>query len=216
MRRAPDSLCALGCIPTHGSTMLICKDIWGALSAILVFIGSVSYVGSTIKGGTRPHAFSWFIWGISGTIVSAAQYIKHAGAGDWVIWSDVILCFVVAGLAARQGDKNVTRPDWLILSAALLAAPIWYATDTPLTAVVIIATIDFLGFVPTLRKSYAKPHDEKALSFGLYSAAFFASLLASENYNVATVLYPALMAACNFSMALMLLWRRKTASKQRQ
>ena len=185
------------------------KQVWGGISAALILAGSVPYITSTIRGTTRPQVFSWTIWGLAGAIVSAAQYVKHAGAGNWVIWADVILSLCIAGLAFRQGDRRATRLDWLVLSAALLALPLWYVTANALAAVLLIAVVDFLGFVPTFRKSWSRPQDEAALSYAIYALAFLAALPAVENYNAATVFYPSFLAACNLCLLLMLSWRRR-------
>ena len=46
--------------------------------------------------------------------------------------------------------------------AALAALPLWWLADDPLWAVMLTTTSDLLGFGPTLRRVWLRPHDERA------------------------------------------------------
>lgn len=39
-----------------------------------------------------------------------------------------------------------------------MALPLWYITTDPLWSVVILTTLDLLGFAPTSRKAYVHPY----------------------------------------------------------
>ena len=87
--------------------------------------------------------------------------------------------------------------------------PFWYFTSDPLWAVVILTTIDVLGFGPTLRKSYISPHSESLLFFALFTARNLIVITALENYSLTTVLFPAVIAAACMLLMTMISYRRR-------
>jgi hypothetical protein len=78
-------------------------------------------------------------------------------------------------------------------------------------AVVIITTVDVLGFGPTVRKAYVFPYSESLLFFGLFAARNFIVLMALENYSVTTILFPAVMGVVCVLFMTMITYRRRAA-----
>lgn len=182
--------------------------IFGLLSVLAMLAARVTYFTSIWRGKTRPHAFSWFIWGVISSIGFAAQFAEGAGAGSWARGFGAATCFLLVILSLKYGEKHITRADWTTLAAALMAIPLWVLTKTPVWSVALVCIIDTVGYLPTVRKSWNKPLSESALSYGIGALGAFLTLLAIENYAVSTWLYPAVLVASNGSMALFLLNRR--------
>lgn len=61
------------------------KMIFSGLAIILTFVAFVPYVRSILQGQTKPHVFSWIIWGTTTLIVFLAQLEAHGGVGAWPI-----------------------------------------------------------------------------------------------------------------------------------
>jgi len=182
--------------------------IFGLLSVAAMLASRLTYFSSIWQGKTRPHAFSWFIWGVISSIGFAAQFAEGAGAGSWARGFGAVTCFLLVGISLFRGEKNITRGDWITLIVALSAIPLWMITKTPLWSVVLVCLIDTAGYLPTIRKSWAKPQSESAISYSLGSLGALLTLLAIENYTMATWLYPAVLVTSNGAMALFLLNRR--------
>ena len=88
-------------------------------------------------------------------MVFLAQLEDGGGTGAWPIGVSGIITIFIALLAyIKRADISITRTDWLFLVAALSSLPFWYFTSDPLWAVVILTTVDVLGFGPTARKAY--------------------------------------------------------------
>jgi hypothetical protein len=101
----------------------------------------------------------------------------------------------------------------LFFVSALSSLPLWYLTSDPLWAVVILTTVDVLGFGPTIRKAHRFPHSESVLFFALFAARNLLVIMALESYSVTTVLFPAaIAAACMLLMAMLTYRRRATAT----
>ena len=132
------------------------KSLIGAVGIALTLFAFYPYIRSIVRGTARPHVFSWVIWGITTFVVFLAQLQAGGGIGAWVTGVSGTITLGVALLAwLRRADVNITRTDWVYFVLALLSIPLWYATSDPLWAVVVLTTVDLLGFGPTLRKLHA-------------------------------------------------------------
>ena len=186
------------------------KEILSAIAIALTFIAFYPYIRSIILNETKPHVFSWIIWGSTTFVVFLAQLEDDGGVGAWPIGvSGVITLFVAVLSYLKKADINITKTDWLFFIAAMSALPFWYFTSDPLWAVVILTVVDILGFGPTVRKSYGQPHSESLLFFALFAARNFIVILALENHSITTVLFPAAVGIACSALILMLIYRRK-------
>ncbi len=186
------------------------KEILSVIAIALTFIAFYPYIRSIILGETKPHVFSWIIWGSTTFVVFLAQLEDNGGVGAWPIGiSGVITLFVAALSYFKRTDIGITRTDWLFFIAAMSALPFWYFTSNPLWAVIILTVVDILGFGPTVRKSYQQPHSESLLFFALFSARNFIVILALENYSITTVLFPAAIGIACLALIIMLIYRRR-------
>lgn len=189
------------------------KEFLSAAAIALTLIAFVPYIRSIIKGAIRPHVFSWVVWGTTTFIVFLAVLEDNGGAGAWPIGVSGSITIFIALLAyLKRADITITKTDWLFLVAAMSSLPFWYITTDPLSAVVILTTVDVLGFGPTVRKAYFFPHSESLPFFALFTARNLIVIMALENYSVATVLFPAVIAvACMLLMAMVTYRRRVLA-----
>lgn len=135
--------------------------------------------------------------------------MKGGGAGSWSTGFTCIVCFAIGIISIIKYDKAYSISDILFIGIALLALIPWFFTKDPTASVVLIASIDVLGYGPTIRKSYYFPHEEKAISFGLNAVKHFFSFLALQNYIIATWIYPASQIFMNSLVVVLILVRRK-------
>lgn len=184
------------------------KEIYAAIAILLMLFSRGIYFTSILKGRTKPHAFSWLIWGVISSIGFAAQIAEHAGAASWVRGVGCITCFVVVGLCWFKGERDIRRIDWITLAVSLAAIPLWILTETPMWSVILVCLIDTSGYLPTLRKVFHKPKEETPYGYILSSLGAFLSVLAIDNYTISTWLYPAVLTASNILMAGFIFLRR--------
>ena len=108
----------------------------------------------------------------------------------------------------KRSDASITKMDWGFFIVAMSSLPFWYFTDDPLWAVLILTTVDLLGFGPTFRKSYYFPHDEKLGLFALMAARNLISVLALENYSLTTLFFPVAVSIACIVFIIMVSYRR--------
>ncbi|MCB1756870.1 MAG: hypothetical protein KDJ38_15205 [Gammaproteobacteria bacterium] len=185
------------------------KLIFSGLAIALTFVAFVPYIRSILSGATKPHVFSWVVWGTSTFIVFFAQLEGKGGIGAWPIGVSGAIAIVIAILSfIKRSDITIKPVDWLFLLAALGSLPFWYFTADPLWAVIILTVVDLLGFGPTIRKAYEYPHEENRLFFVLFMLRNIFAILALEHYSVTTVLFP-LSVACSCALLLLMLSYRR-------
>lgn len=190
--------------------MSIDKEILSAIAIGLTFVSFFPYIRSILRGTTKPHVFSWIIWGSTTLVVFAAQLADGGGAGAWPIgFSGVITIFVAALAFAKRSDISITGSDWLFLLAAATSLPCWYLTANPLWAVMILTAVDIMGFGPTFRKAYAHPFDEQLTFFVLMAARNLVAAAALENYSLTTLLFPIALAFACVVFIGMVAYRRR-------
>ena len=189
--------------------MLSTKVVIGSLAVILTFVGYIPYIKDTIKGKTKPHVYSWFVWGLVTAIAFALQVSDRAGVGAWVTLVAALVCFLIFGLGLKMGKKNISKLDTIFFVLALLAVAIWVLAKQPVISVILVSLIDMLGFAPTIRKSWNQPFSETLFTYLLNTFRHGISILALQNYSIITWLYPLSWTLANGLFSVMLIIRRK-------
>ena len=185
------------------------KEFLGAVAVIIGFIGYVPYFKTIFSGKTKPHAFTWFVWGTLTAIAFASQLAGNGGAGAWVTGFTALVSFTIFGLALFKGVKDFPLADWLCLAGCVVATLLWALTNSPLVAVILITIIDAVAFMPTIRKSSHNPTSEPQITYVLSGLKFIVGIIALTEFSITTVLYPASLVVANFGFVVMLAIRRK-------
>ncbi|MEP3348786.1 MAG: hypothetical protein ABJN96_02405 [Marinomonas sp.] len=190
--------------------MLTFKLIFSIAAIVVTFVTFIPYIRSIWLGKTKPHVFSWVVWGTTTLIVFFAQLEAKGGIGAWPIGVSGILTIGVAYLAfLKSADALITRSDWLFFCSALASLPFWYFTSDPMWAVILLTFIDLLGFGPTIRKAYHFPYEENLTFFMLFAMRNICALLALETYSLATVLFPLSVGSACLCLLIMVYFRRR-------
>lgn len=168
----------------------------------------------TIFGKTKPHAFSWLVWGILQVAVFFASTSKGGGTGAWAIGATAVLDFVIFGISLFKGEKEITRLDKTSLIVALLGMGLWVVTTDPIWSVLIATGVDVVGFLPTFRKAYKRPEEESITVYTFGAMSFAISLFALQAVNITTFLYPASIVISNAIFVTMVICRRSVKAKR--
>ncbi len=167
------------------------RHLLGFIAVVLTFVGYLPYIRGIVRGETKPHVFSWVIWGLTTFIVFFAQLRGGGGVGAWPIGISGTIALFVAFLAWRnRGDVHITVSDRVFFAMALASLPLWYLTEEPLWSVVTLTLADTLGFGPTLRNAYRNPAQEDLTFWSLFVVRNAVASAALERFSVTTLLFP--------------------------
>jgi len=106
-----------------------------------------------------------------------------AGLGVVSISIGAILCGFVFILSLKYGTHNIKTFDVVCLVGSLIAIIFYFFLHSPILSILIITLVDFVGFLPTMRKAYEEPQTETISSYALSS---FSSILALFAFSVFT------------------------------
>ena len=189
-------------------------EILGILSVVFAALSYPPYLISMLKGKIKPHVFSWALWSLLTFIAFAIQLASGAGPGAWTTGFSAVCTTIIAVVAIRYGERNITRSDWLAFAGGLLAIPLWLGMKNPTAAAILVTAIDAAGFYPTFRKSWHKPREELLYMNLITMMKHFLSLAALTVFSIPTALFPATLMTLNILLAAMITGRR-LALKQR-
>ncbi len=189
------------------------KTILSIVAVILTLTGYLPYIRDTLQKKTTPHVYTWFIWGLVTAIAYGLQVTHGAGVGSWVTFVVAITCFFIFLLGLRNGKKDITKSDTLFFILSFIALFLWLIAKQPVLSVILTSSIDLLGFVPTIRKSWSKPYSETLFTYELNSFRHGISIFALQQYSIVTWLYPGTWTIANLLFSILLIVRRKTVAK---
>lgn len=185
------------------------KIVLSAIAVIIALVSYIPYFRDIFAGRTKPHAFTWLVWGVLNGIAFATQLADGGGVGAAAVGLTAVVLFVVFVLALFKGEKDIKLFDWLCLGGAFVALLLWPVTDSPLTTVILITVIDVFGFLPTIRKSYKKPFEETLSTYALSILKYGLVAIALQSYTFTTMLFPISIVILNALFVLMLIVRRR-------
>src|SRR3990172_1847766 len=189
------------------------KEIFGISAVVLTFIGYVPYILDTLKGKTKPHIYSWFLWAFVTFIVFALQVSGKAGVGALVTLATALLCLTIFILGMKSGKKDITNFDTATFVISLIAIGVWVFAKQPVASVILLTTINTLANFPTIRKSWGKPYSETLLTWELGAVRNLLGIVALESYSVLTWLYPVSSFVVNVIVSSLLIIRRNKLGK---
>ena len=190
------------------------KLFWAILSSVLTVVLFVPYLRDIFLRKTQPHMYSWLIWGLLQVIGASAIFKGGAGLGTWSLVVGGIVCLSIFGLSFKYGTKNIKRFDVYCLVGALIALLAYLFVSNPLYSVILVATIDFIAYFPTLRKGYEEPYSETLITFEISAFVNIISIFALQHYSVTTVLYEVTLSLTNVALCIILITRRKVVAKK--
>lgn len=190
------------------------KEIIAIIAAVLAIIGNVPYLIDVLKQKAKPHPYTWLVWSIVSGVTFFGALAKGAGVGAIPTGAAEIFTIIIFFFSLRYGFKNIARRDTYFLIIALLGLIPWAITKDPTISVIIVVTIDFIAFMPTLGKTWKRPETETPLLYSMNVSRHVLTLFSLQAYNVATVLHSIVMIVMNTIMTGIIFWRKRQKARE--
>ncbi len=185
------------------------KTLLGALAIGIELISYLIYFIGIYQGKTKPHAFTWLVWGVLNTVGFAAVLTSGGEAVAWILGINAVTNFTIAGIGFWQRNIEYDTYDWLALAGAFAGIFLWWFTKNAVYAVILISLSDSVGLLPTFRKAYKKPYDENGTSFTIGIFYYILAIFALTSFSVTTVLYPTAIIVVDVSLIILIYLRRR-------
>lgn len=191
------------------------KELIGTLAVVLGFISYAPYFIDLFKHKTEPHPYSWFIWGLTSSLIFVLQILHGGEAGAWTTATVAFFSFVIAIVALAQGGKrNITWHDQIMLAASIAAIGLWLVADQPTLTMLLLVSADLFGFIPSLRKSWNKPYSETLSAWSIGIARHGLSIFALSSYTILTLANSVVWVIGNTLFCILILARRRVVARR--
>lgn len=184
------------------------KEAIGVIAVVLTFIAYIPYYRDILKGKTRPHIYSWSLWGLLTILLIALQIKGGAGPATWVTAAAGLLCIGVVFLSLKNGKKDITTSDTIVAILALLAIVFWLLIHQPVISITLVILADILAFIPTVRKSYHDPYAETLSLYVTNALRFILAFFAVEHYTYLSSSWIVAWVIGNTLLSILLVVRR--------
>lgn len=185
------------------------QHLFASLAITLAIIRYGYYIFTIYEGKTKPHAFSWFNWGLIIGFGAYSQCLSDfQGPSGLVFALTSFICLFIAALSLFYGERNITRKDWVVFLSVLALIPVWKTTQDPLLSLSLLIMIDGASYIPTIRKSWHDPYSEPPTAFILGGIRYFFTIFAVTTTTTASIIYPSSLMLFDLSFAAYLYWRR--------
>lgn len=166
-------------------------EIIGIFAGIIEVCAFAPYIFSMVRGKTRPHRGSWFIWTLVGFVLLVSYY--QAGAEE-TIWVPLIMFvgpLVVFLLSFKYGVGGWEDPlDKYCLIGALVGVGCLAIFSSPLVALTVAIATDIFAALPTVKKSILEPASEDVYAWSLAFVANALNIAAIREWSLEIAGYP--------------------------
>jgi hypothetical protein len=169
----------------------------GQIAGGISFVAYVLYYISIVQGRSRPNRATWIILTVVGVLIAASYYAAGARSTMWVAIAYTVGPFIAAILSFKYGEGGTTRFDIFCLVGCALSVVLWIFFKNPVVVLVINIVIDFLGILPTLKKSYLDPASEDRLAWSVTTFSNVLNIFAIEAWIFSVAVYPVYMVIVN-------------------
>ncbi len=182
----------------------------GVLAGLASVVNTLPYIGDIVRGTTRPHRGTWFVWALLAVVVCASQYADGASWSLLMGIAQAALTTVVFVLALRHGEGGLSGAEAIAMAAAGGAVLGWLIAGEPLVATACVILADLLAAALMVPKTYRDPGSETLASFAGAGLAGALGAGAVGALDVSLLCYPVYFCLVNGALAV-LIHRRRVA-----
>ena len=182
--------------------------VLGVSAGLIGVADTIPYVRDILRGSTRPHRGTWFIWGVLAVVVCLSQYADGASWSLIMAAVQAVLTTVIFVLAIRRGEGGLSPVELLMIAFAGAGVVGWIVADEPLVATACVVAADLLGAAMMVPKTYRDPESETLVTFAFASLGGALAAGAVGAVDLSLLLYPVYYCLVNGAIALLIVHRR--------
>lgn len=195
--------------------MITYSFLLGVSAGLFSIVAWSIYMLGILRKRTRPNRATWSILTLLGILVLFSYYDGGARDTIWVAVAYVVGPFLTAILSIfYYGEGGWTSFDKKCLSAVTVCFILWlyfriFIPQIALPILIISLAIDFVGLLPTIKKSWKDPEFENPPAWLFESLASLLNLFAVTTWvwsidSFSIWIYPVYLAIVNIIIAALL------------
>lgn len=187
-------------------------NLW-SLVAGFVSIGAYAlYIISVFQGKTKPSRSTWWILTLVGLLILLSSYSIGARESMWIQVCYVVGPLIIAFQSLKYGYGGKLLPlDKVCLAGATICILIWIIFNSPFVVFLGSIIVDFIGLIPTIKKSYTDPDEEDPTAWSIETIASILNAIGITLWFTATDkswIYALYLLVVNGGITLILLYRK--------
>jgi hypothetical protein len=182
--------------------------VLGVLAGLAAVVNTIPYIRDIVRGTTRPHRGTWFVWAVLAIVVYGSQRADGASWSLVMAGAQAVLTMLVFALAVRHGEGGFTAADVAFTAMAAVGVIGWLVADEPVVATASVVAADLLAAAMMAPKTYRDPGSETLASFALASVGGALAAGAAGSASLALLMYPIYFCVVNAAIALLIHHRR--------
>lgn len=189
--------------------MHIAAMILGIASGTLLIGATGPYLLDILKGKTKPERATWWIWLLLNAVAVAAQFGAGATWSLLMSLGQLLTTAIIAVLSLKHGYGRFHRKDGLAMLAAIAGIGLWWWLESPLSALLVVIAIDFIGFWLTLAKAWKAPETETLVTWVVCTFAAALAVISVGKIELDKLLYPTYIMIGNAVLVVAIVTRRR-------
>jgi hypothetical protein len=189
--------------------------VLGVAAGVIGAADAIPYVRDVLRGSTRPHRGTWFIWGVLAIVVCLSQRADGASWSLIMAGTQAVVTSLIFLLAIRHGEGGVSAIELVMIAVAGAGVVGWIVADEPIVATVCVVMADLIGAAMMIPKTYRDPESETLVTFALASLGGALAAVAVGILDLSLLLYPLYYCLTNGALALLIRQRRRVLQRAR-
>ena len=137
------------------------KTIFLVLSIVAGFTSPLIGISSVIWGNFRPQRMTRFLIFLLSLLFVGTLVAQGDKNGIYIASAQLLGSMVILGLSIKKGIGGWGKVDKIVLLMTLASLVIWKTTSNALLVLLMSMVTDFIGFVPTIIKTWKWPETEE-------------------------------------------------------
>jgi hypothetical protein len=182
--------------------------VLGVLAGLAAVVNTIPYIRDIVRGTTRPHRGTWFVWAVLAIVVYGSQRADGASWSLIMAGAQALLTTLVFVLAVRRGEGGLSATEAAFTAMAAVGVIGWLVADEPIVATASVVAADLVAAAMMAPKTYRDPGSETLVSFALASVGGALAAGAVGTASLALLMYPIYFCVVNAAIALLIFRRR--------
>src|SRR3954464_961148 len=106
--------------------------VFGVLAGVVGVVDTVPYVRDILRGTTRPHRGTWFIWGMLAIVVCVSQRADGASWSLVMAGTHAARTSFVSPLATGRGGGGISATAGPLIATPAGGMAAWVVVDEPI------------------------------------------------------------------------------------
>ena len=188
--------------------LITLAPVFGVLAGVVGVVDTVPYVRDIVRGTTRPHRGTWFIWGMLAIVVCVSQRADGASWSLVMAGTQAVLTSLIFVLAIRRGEGGLGATDGMLIAIAAGGMAAWVVVDEPIIATACVIAADLIAAAMMVPKVYRDPGSETLMTFALAGVGGALATGAVGATDASLLCYPIYYCLVNWAIALLIHHRR--------